>query len=224
MNRLRDQQGWTLLELMTIVAIVGVISTIAVASLRGYSRREETNSAARSVASVFDTARSEALTTGRMTWVVFKEPANGVAPFDVGQFAALIRDSDNDLQPTAADDVTPIYLPSGARSHASLYDAATSPSGTIVLPDADQSRDVASGNLDNTVDGTTLNVDVNLASPTVGFNSQGFPVKVATALDPGSGAGGVYLTDNESQIVAVLVLPLGEVRTVVYDRVVGNWR
>jgi type II secretory pathway pseudopilin PulG len=56
MHRLRERDGWTLIEILTILAIVGVMSTMAVASLRSYSRREDIRRAARSVSSLFETA------------------------------------------------------------------------------------------------------------------------------------------------------------------------
>jgi len=223
MHRLRED-GWTMIEILTVLAIVGVMSTMAVASLKSYSRREDARSAARSVAGLLERARGEALSSGRMTWVVFQQPVNGVAPFADGQFAALIYDTNNDLQPDGADKVTPINLPSGVSNHAFMYDTASSPFQSAGLPDADQSRDIADGSLTNTVEGTTLNVDAFMGVPAIGFSSQGIPVKAGTPLDPGSGAGAVYMTDNESSVVAILVLPLGDVRTMAWDTGSGKWR
>lgn len=224
MQKLRERDGWTMIEVLTVIAIVGVMTTVAVASLKSYSRREDTRRAARAVAGILESARSEALSSGRMTWVVFKEPANGVAPFEAGQFAALIRDSDNDLQPTAADAVTPIRLPSGPSQHCRLYEAGTSPYGSVQLPAEDYSNDVVDGSLANTVDGTTLNVDVVLQAPAIGFSSQGFPVRVANPLQPGTGAGTIYLTDNESSVVAVTVLPAGSIHTLAFDSASSTWK
>ena len=93
-----------------------------------------------------------------------------------------------------------------------------------MLPDLDQSNDIPSGTLANTVAGTTLNVDATLGVPAVGFNSQGFPVAVSKPLQPSTGSGAVYITDNDSQVMAVLILPIGDVRTLAYDNAAGNWR
>jgi type II secretory pathway pseudopilin PulG len=225
MHRLRERDGWTLIEILTILAIVGVMSTMAVASLRSYSRREDIRRAARSVSSLLETARSEAITTGRMTWVVFKEPTNGVAaPFVDGQYAALIRDTNNDLQPTTDDAFTPVSLPPGPSGDTYLYDPSKAPYGGVALPAMDESKDIPDGTLANTVDGTTLNVDIFLQVPAVGFNPQGFPVKVQSALDAGSGSGAVYLSDNDAAVVAVLVEPLGQIRTLVWDNATGKWK
>ena len=226
MHRFQAHEGYTLVELMTIVVIVGVIAMIAVSSLRGYNRREGTRQAARSMAGVLQSARSQAIDTGRMTWVVFKEPVNGVAKFQDGrQFAAVIWDSDNDLQPTAADRVTPIYLPLGnARDHTKRYDPGTSPYGDEPLPDIDQSKDVPDGILKAAPEGTTFNVDATLGVPAVGFNSQGFPVRVNKPLEPSSGPGALYMTDDDSAVVSVVVMPIGEVRTLALDNATGTWK
>lgn len=225
MYRSSRSDGYTLLELMTVVAVVGFMAVMGIGALKGYARREDTRAAARSVAGVLERARSQAVDTGRMTWVVFEEPVNGVAPWQgADQFAAIIWDSDNDLQPTAADQVTPINLPPGVRDHAKRYEAGTSPFGSVVLPDLDQSNDVVNGTLTNTVDGTTLNVDVTLGVPAIGFNSQGFPVSVSKPLQPSTGSGAVYMTDNDASVVAVLVLPIGDVRTLAYDNAAAKWR
>ena len=224
MRRLRERDGFTLVELMFIVAIVGIMATLAVTSLKTYARREDTRTAARAVAGVVEKARSVAVSSGHMTWVVFDEPVNGVAPFEAGQFAAMIVDNDNDLQPTAADGITPIFMPEGARQHTQKFDSAASPYGATNLPDSDQSQEIPNGALQDTVDGSTLNIDVNLGVPTIGFSPQGFPVKASTPLQPGSGAGGIYMTDNNSTVVAVLVMPLGEVRTVAFDSASHEWK
>jgi len=225
MYGLHRSDGFTLLELMTVVAIIGFMAVMSIGALKGYARREDTRRATRAVAGVIENARSEAISTGRMTWVVFDEPVNGVAPWqNPDQFAAVIWDSDNDLQPTAADRVTPIDLPAGVSDHAKRYVPGTSPYGSVALPDLDQSNDIASGTLTNAVGGTTLNIDATLGVPAVGFSSQGFPVAVSKPLQPSTGSGAVYITDNDSQVMAVLILPIGDVRTLAYDDAAGNWR
>jgi len=224
MQRLHARGGYTLLELMVVVAIIGFLSMMALSALKGYARREDTRRAALAVAGVLENARSQAMTTGRMTWVVFKEPVNGVAPWqDDSQFAAVIWDRDNDLQPTAADSVQPIWLPPGPKEHTSRYAPGVSPLGSTPLPDLDQSLDIPNGNLANAVDGTTFNVDANLGVPAIGFNSQGFPVRVNKPLEPSSGPGAVYLTDNDSSVVSVVVLPIGAIRTLALDSATEKW-
>lgn len=225
MQRFHARGGYTLMELMVVVAIIGFLSMIAVGALKSYARREDTRRAAISVAGILENARSQAMTTGRMTWVVFKEPVNGVAKWeDASQFAAVIWDKDNDLQPTAADDVTPVWLPPGPKEHTSLYDPGVAPDPGTLLPELDQSKDIPDGKLASTVDGTTFNVDVTLGVPAVGFSSQGYPVRVDKPLDYSGNPGAVYLTDNDRSVVSVVVLPMGAVRTLALDPASENWR
>ena len=223
MHRLRERDGWTMIEVLTIIAIVGVMSTMAVASLRSYSRREDTRRAARAVAGILESARSRGAHLG---------------PDDVGGVQGAgerrrtvrgraVRGADpRQRQRPAADcgrrshaDQT---CPRDRSQHCRLYEAGTSPYGSVVLPAEDYSNDVVDGSLANTVDGTTLNVDVVLQAPTIGFSSQGFPVRAANPLQPGTGAGTIYLTDNESSVVAVTVLPAGSVHTLAYDSASGS--
>lgn len=223
MQRLRGRDGYTLVETMFIVAIIGFLATLGLVTLKNFARREDARTAARSVAGVIENARSQAVASGRMTWVVFKEPINGVAPFAPDQFAAVIADSDNDQQPTAADTITPFVLPAGPREHASLYDTSNSPYSYAGLPALDESRDVPDGALSGAREGTTLNIDPVLGVPAIGFTPQGFPVRVGNVNDLGSGAGGLYLTDNQSQVLAVVVLPLGDVKTMAFDSSSDKW-
>ena len=225
MQRFHARSGYTLLELMVVVAIIGFISMMALSALKGYARREDTRRAANAVAGVLENARSQAMTSGRMTWVVFAEPVNGVAPWqDPSQFAAVIWDKDNDLKPTAADDVQPIWLPPGPKEHTSLYDPSLAPYSKTPLPDLDQSIDVVKGKLGTTVDGTTFHVDADLGVPAVGFSSQGYPVPVDNPLKYSTNPGGVYMSDNDRSVVAVVVLPIGAVRTLALDTATEDWK
>ena len=225
MQRFQARGGYTLMELMVVVAIIGFVSMMAITTLKGYARREDTRRAAWAVAGVLENARSQAMTTGRMTWVVFGEPVNGVAKWeDPSQFAAVIWDKDNDLLPTAADDVQPIWLPPGPREHTSLYDPSMAPDPGVVLPDLDQSKDIPDGKLANTIDGTTFNVDVTLGVPAIGFSSQGYPVRVDKPLDYSGNPGAVYMSDNDRSVVAVVVLPIGAVKTLSLDTATDTWK
>ena len=98
---------------------------------------------------------------------------------------------------TAADQVTPINLPPGARDHAKRYEAGTSPFGSVVLPDLDQSDDVVNGTLSRHRRRHDAERRRDARRAGVGFNSQGVPVAVDTPLQPGTGAGGIYVTDND---------------------------
>src|SRR5262249_37524066 len=122
MKNFRSQAGYTLVELITVVAIIGIVATLGLTSLRGYARREETRKYTSSVAAVLSQARGQPSAEGHMTFVFFPQPTTGALPFEVGQIAAIVDDTDGDGKITAADSVRPIFPPSGnALSEASLY-------------------------------------------------------------------------------------------------------
>jgi len=225
MQSFRARQGYTLLELMTVVAIAGFLSMWGIASLRSYNRHEDTRRAASSVAGWLSKARSEAMAGGRMTFVVFAPPTDGSVPFQPGQYAALVIDEDGDGVISGADAVTPLFLPSGINPDVSVYGAhGLTGLKTTALPPDDESQQVTDGDMTNLTDGTTAPIDPTLGVPIIAFSPQGSPVAMATPTNWGTGAGGVYLTDNDSMLLAVVLLPLGDVHTLAWDLGSGSWK
>lgn len=225
MQTFRKQAGFTLIEIMTVVAIVGILSALGISALRSYGRHEDTRRAALAVANAITKARSEAAASGRMTFVLFAAPTDGTIPFAPGQFAAMVVDQDDDKKVGAADAVTPIFLPNGTGANVSAYGAQgqTSMKDTV-LPSADESAQIPDGSLSALNDGTTIPVDATLGVPVLAFAPQGMPVTIADPSNWGTGAGGVYLTDNDQMVLAVVVEPLGDVRTFAYDNASGKWK
>jgi prepilin-type N-terminal cleavage/methylation domain-containing protein len=225
MHTLRARQGYTLIELMTVMAIVGVITAWGIASLRSYARHEDTRRAATAVAAAFAEARSEAVAGGKMTWIVIGEPTDGSIAFDTGQYAALVVDADGDGAISGGDTIRPLYMPSGLGADISTYGAhGLNGLKTTALPPQDESQAVTTGNLTALVDGTTIPVDAAKGVPVLAFSPQGAPVNTATPALWGSGAGGMYLTDNDQMLIAVVVQPVGEVRTFAWDAGSGTWK
>jgi len=74
------------------------------------------------------------------------------------------------------------------------------------------------------VNGAIFPVDVDDGRPVVAFSERGIPVDPANPTQWGSGAGGIYLTDGESTVVAAVVAPLGAIQLRVYDPASGDWR
>jgi prepilin-type N-terminal cleavage/methylation domain-containing protein len=226
MQSFRTQAGFTLIEVMTVVAIIGLITVLGVASLRNYSRREETRKYASSIAGVLNQAKSEAVAQGVMTFVFFSEPTNGALPFEQGQMAAIVTDVDGDGKITAADGVQPFFPPSGAtNTEISFYGRHGQTSlKTAAIPPDDQSKEITDGTMGSLTDGMTLPKDPDFGVPMIAFSSRGTPVTLSAPTNWGAGAGAVYVTDNDELLLAVVVEPLGAVHTMAYDVAAEQWK
>jgi prepilin-type N-terminal cleavage/methylation domain-containing protein len=224
MKRFRDSRGFSIFELITVMAVMGVMVAIAMPMMTSYKRKEDTRGAAQKMSSVVTEARARAISSGRMTFLLLGEPTNGIAPFEPGQVAALVMDDDGDNAITEADPVSPIHLPVGINADISMYGVNGTPLGSFAIPTDDLSEAVASGNLSTLTNGTTLPVSADLGVPVVAFSPQGAPVAVDTPAEWGTGAGGIYVTDNANMVLAVLIAPLGSVKVEKLDPADGNWK
>jgi type II secretion system protein H len=70
MKSFHDRQGFTLIELMVVVAIIGVCAAIAMPAMTSYKRKEDTRRAAVNVSGMLTNARSQAIASGRMTFLL----------------------------------------------------------------------------------------------------------------------------------------------------------
>ncbi len=226
MQNFRSHAGYSLVEMMTVVGIAGILATVAVASLRGYARHEDTRRAAQSVANTLTRARSEAVASGRMTFVVFGKPADGAFAWEDNQIAAIVVDQDDDQAISGADAVTPIFPPSGLNPEITKYgDRGDTVLKDAKLPALDESQQINAGDdMTKLVDGSSLPWDVGKNAPVVAFAPQGSPVSTVDVANWGVGAGGMYLTDNDELLIGVIVQPLGEVKIVTYDAAGQAWR
>ena len=224
MKRFHDRQGFTLIELMTVVAIMGILVAIAMPAMTSYKRKEDTRRAAVDVSGMLTNARSRAIASGRMTFLLLAEPTNGVVVFQPGQIAALVTDDDGDNAVTAADTAVAIYPEVGLSPSVSYYGANGTPHSTAAIPADDLSESEANVALGALADGSTLPDSAALGVPVAAFSPQGAAVAADTPAEWGTGAGGIYITDNADTVVAVLVMPLGSVKMKKLDVASGEWR
>jgi type II secretory pathway pseudopilin PulG len=78
--------------------------------------------------------------------------------------------------------------------------------------------------MDTVTDGTTFPISEEAEAPTIAFNERGIPVSPDSPQDWGSGAGAVYVTDNEKSVYAAVLSPLGEVSLSRYDAGTKSWK
>ena len=71
---LRNAQGFSLLEVMTVVAVLGILATFAFPSTRRMLDRQEAKASATQVAGLLNDARTRALAEGTPHLVYFNPP------------------------------------------------------------------------------------------------------------------------------------------------------
>jgi prepilin-type N-terminal cleavage/methylation domain-containing protein len=215
-----DRRGFTLIELMIVVAIIGICAAIAMPAMTSYKRKEDTRQAAVSVSGMLTNARARAIASGRMTFVLLGEPGDGSVPFAAGQIAAMVMDDNGDNAVTAADTAVAIFPVPGMNPEISYYGISSTPHRACFPRRPLQSEpDVALGAV---ADGRRCRLGV-LGVPVVAF-AAGRRGRGRHAGGVGHGAGGIYITDNSDSVVAVLVLPLGSVKMQKYDTASGEWK
>lgn len=72
--------------------------------------------------------------------------------------------------------------------------------------------------------GATFPTDDLSGRPVIAFSERGIAVNPLTPDEPGSGAGGVYLTDGIEVVYAAVVQPLGNVQLRKYEPTRNEWR
>jgi prepilin-type N-terminal cleavage/methylation domain-containing protein len=221
----RSAGGFSLIEVSIALAIIGLVTALALPNVSSYLENAHGRAAAKSVADAFNFARAQAIRTGSNHVVFF---AAGGAGDTAG----------NDLE--AADGrAVPILVLNDGRPGSTLqnceidageetlvFDAQTgvgwghnsAPASQPAPHDAAVSAIPSSGSSFFAPNGTT-------AVTWVQFRPDGVPVAIDSSCDAGrlgTGGGTIYLW-TQNRDYAITLAPLGGVRVHVWDPAAGAW-
>jgi prepilin-type N-terminal cleavage/methylation domain-containing protein len=211
-----SREGFTLLELMIVIAIMGVITALTVPALWRYAVAQDARSNAHQVASALRLARERSMREGVQYVVLFGAPASAA-----GAVARVIRDVDLDFVESAPDVANDVFFRPGTSQDVTPYGVGPqTPFPAAPLAPADPQP----GNLGAVANGASFKIDPNTGVPGVGFTARGVPVDLANPGSWGSGAGAYYVTDNVDSVYAAEVGPLGEVRVRSLSGATNDWR
>jgi prepilin-type N-terminal cleavage/methylation domain-containing protein len=226
MQRARRNAGFTAIEIIVVMAIVGIAAAMAVPSWRATQSNSRLRDAAGDVADAFQTARARAIATGNTFVVYFDTGVNGaedicgnsLVDLQGNPVPILILDDgppDSPDRNCCIDDGEAIITMPAAQGVQWGTDFAP-----IAVPtDTDPS---GSFNL-----GSSFRDPANSQTEWVAFRADGIPVgfrdnNPCDLGDTGTGAGAIYL-NNDQRDTAIVLSPLGTVKVHGFERGQGVW-
>ena len=212
-----DREGFTLIEVMIVVIVLGVIAAAAIPTMLGGSADERLKSTVRDVAGAFSLARSEAIRTGEIHIVFAGTDAlgNPLAAINGTPALALIL---NDGVPGSTDQNCLIDLGEDAWP----IELGDSVSGGVLTGVTKMAEDLGTGTLST---GSTFAEPDGDAASWVLFRPEGTSHAFDSACvigDLGTGAGGIYLNNGEKQF-GIALRPLGSSRVRVWNSGSSQW-
>jgi len=213
--------GFTLIEIMIVVAIAGIFAALAVPSWQRYQSNNELRSAARSVSNAFAHARSRAVATGNRHIVVFAvDPGN---PNDV---------CGNAIENEQGKPVPFMVFEDGAPAAANCcLDAGEERYWEYPNPGVNWGVTNAPGPAPNDTGAGDYLTGSSLAEPDgsdaawVVFGPDGIPVAFNVACNlgtTGTGGGAIYLSNGDRDY-GVVLNPLGTSTVERFDPAQGAW-
>jgi prepilin-type N-terminal cleavage/methylation domain-containing protein len=217
----RAGAGFTLFEIMVVVAIVGIFAVLAVPSWQKYQSNLQLRTAARSISNAFSFARSRAVASGNRYVVVFAvDPGN---PNDVCG-SPIVNEQGKEVPFLVFEDGAPAVanccLDVGEQR---LSDRALpGVSWGVTNAPGPAPSDVGGGDY---LKGSSLSEPDGSDAAWVVFGPDGIPVAFNVACNTGTtgtGAGAIYLTNGDRDY-GIVLNPLGTSTVERFDPVQGVW-
>jgi prepilin-type N-terminal cleavage/methylation domain-containing protein len=211
--------GFTVIEIMVVVAIIAVFAALAVPSWRQYQANLQLRAAARTVSNAYSYARAHALATGNRHVVVFAVTPNDVcgnAIEDVqgNPVPVLVYE---DLDDNCCFDAGELRLSERAVAGVNWGVTPAPPAGP-----GPSLQDVGGGDYST---GSSFAEPDGSDAAWISFGPDGIPLAFNAACNlgtTGTGAGAIYLT-NGARNYAVILNPLGTGNVERFDPAQNQW-
>lgn len=196
MKRSAYRQGFSLVEILVVVAIIGLVVSVTIPNLNAYRRRAALRAAAREIMSELRQTRSEAIARGRNVGVKFSRSSAGdwlYSVYEDGDFDGIKReDIERGDDPLLQHARPVLHATGGARIGLPERPVRDPDSGRLLRPNTSP---------------------VKFAASLCAFSVLG-----------GGTAGSIYLTDGHDNVAIVRVAgATGRVRLLFYDAASRRW-